>query len=228
MIALAPNPRRARLVELAGPAGVGKTTLSQALGRRYSAAPGSIWGLPVLPLLGNGVQLVPTFLGLWLHSRSLLWDETRHMVRLRTLDRELERGYSDRGILLFDEGPVFALAWLRGFGHPSMRAEISAGWWRATLEQWAKAVDAVIVLDAPDTLLAHRVRTRPIWHEVQAASDQEISAWMQRFRAALEWVLAGLTANGGPAVVRISTEQDDPERIAQQVLSALHQVSDGN
>jgi hypothetical protein len=49
---------------------------------------------------------------------------------------------------------------------------------------------------------------------------------MQRFRAALDWVLAGLSANGGPAVVRISTEQDDPERIAEKVLSVLQQVSD--
>jgi hypothetical protein len=149
------------------------------------------------------------------------------MVRLRTLTAELERTYPKRGILLFDEGPVFALAWLRGFGHPGIR-EASEAWWRATLEQWSHALDAVVVLDAPNAMLAHRVRTRPVWHEVQAASDQEISLWMQRFREALEWVLAGLTVNGGPAVIRISTERDDPDRIADRVLSVLGSAAYGH
>ena len=78
--------RRPPLIELTGPAGAGKGTLSTS----------------------------PTFTGLWLHSRSPLWVETRHMVRLQTLHRALRRPapYSD-GALIFDEGPVFAMAWLR-------------------------------------------------------------------------------------------------------------------
>ena len=78
-------------MELAGPAGVGKSTLARTLMGRLDGTHGTIWGLPVLPLLVNGLQLIPTFGRLWLHSGSPLWDETRHMVRLRTLRSALER-----------------------------------------------------------------------------------------------------------------------------------------
>jgi broad-specificity NMP kinase len=226
MIAHSHERRLPRLVELAGPAGVGKSTVSRALRRRFTAAPGTIWGLPVLPLLGNGMELVPTLAGLWLHSRSLLWDESRHMVRLRTLHRGLSRGdFSNREVLIFDEGPVFALAWLRGFGHETMRSAASDAWWEATLSQWARTVSVIVVLDAPDFVLASRIRARPEWHEVKQASDPEISVWMARFRSALSWVLVGLAVEGGPLVVRIPTDQDQPERIAERVVTALDRVA---
>lgn len=217
------------LVELAGPAGVGKSTLSQALSKRCKAVPGTIWGLPVLPLLGNGVRLLPTLFGFWLRSGSLLWHESRHMVRLRTLHRALRRGELSRGRpVIFDEGPVFALVWLRGFGHATMQSTGAEGWWRSTLRDWAGAVDAVVVLEAPDTLLAHRIRTRPELHEVKQASDAEIVVWMARFRSALDWVLNQLAAEGGPAVVRITTDQESPERIAELVTAALDRVHHDN
>lgn len=223
------RPRRPRLVELAGPAGAGKSSVCTALRRRYSAAPRTIWGQPVLPLLGNGAQLVPTLAGFWLHSRSLLWDESRHMVRLSTLHRGLEHARESAGdVIVFDEGPIFALAWLRGFGHVSLRSDIADSWWRATLRQWARTVDVVVVLDAPDPLLAQRIRNRPEWHEVKHASDSEISAWMARFRIALDWVLAGLAQEGGPAVIRVPTALDDPERLAGQVMKAVRRVSSDN
>lgn len=216
------DKRRSRLVEIAGPAGAGKSTLVRVLRRRYTAAQGTIWGLPVLPLLGNGVQLVPTLLPFWLRSGSVLWDESRHMVRLRTLQRDLARARDHSGsAIIFDEGPVFALAWLRGFGHDSMRSPVADAWWQVTLQQWAAIVDTVVVVDAADTIVAHRIRTRPELHEIKGASDQHISGWIGRFRTALNWVLAGLTVNGGPAVHRIRTDDGTPERLAESVIEAL-------
>jgi broad-specificity NMP kinase len=147
------------------------------------------------------------------------------MVRLRTLQRDLLREQSATTQVVFDEGPIFALAWLRGFGHESMRSDVSDAWWRVTLSEWARTVDIIVVLDAPDSVLARRIRARAMWHEVKQASDREISAWMARFRAALNWVLAGLAVEGGPAVIRITTDQDQPERIAEQVAAALNRVS---
>lgn len=209
-------------VELVGPAGVGKSTLSAALLRHYDAAPATIWGRPVLPLLWNGVRLLPTFAGLCWYARSPLWDESRHMVRLRTLHHALRQGNRARNeAMVFDEGPIFALAWLRGFGHETMRSGRSERWWHTTLAEWAQLIDAIVVLDAPDSTLATRIRTRPQLHEVKEFSDPAISAWMARFRAALGWVLAGLAVRGGPVILRLATDQIPPERAAQRVLQEL-------
>lgn len=209
-------------VELVGPAGAGKSTLCGTLTERLAAPTGMIWGLPVLPLLGNGLQLVPAFGPMWFQSGSLLWSETRHMVRLRTLERAIERSKpGGPNVLIFDEGPVFAMAWLRGFGHETMRAQSTEDWWRATLQVWASLIDVVVVLDAPDLILAQRIRARARAHEVKTYPDDEIARWMGRFRAALEWVLAELGRHGGPRVVRLSSEDKAAECIADTLVEEL-------
>jgi broad-specificity NMP kinase len=218
-----------RLVELAGPAGVGKSTLVQVLQDRCTARLATIWGQPMLPLIGNGLQLLPTLFGFWRQSHSLLWDESRHLVRLQTLQKALKDGPPPSApIILFDEGPVFALAWLRGFGHESMRSDTAEDWWRTTLQEWSQTIDAVVVLDASDGVLARRIRTRPNWHEVKELSDPEIATWMARFRVALNWVLAGLAATGRVVIVRVSIDREHPDRIAEHVLAALQSASHDN
>ena len=92
------------LVELVGPAGVGKTTLSRALVGRGGVATAAIWGLPAAALIGNGVRLLPSLLENCRRSGSLLWDESRHMVRLATLQRALtEAKPAAPQVMLFDE-----------------------------------------------------------------------------------------------------------------------------
>jgi hypothetical protein len=210
------------LVELAGPAGVGKSTLLRVLsGRGMSHA--TIWGLPVSALLGTGVQLLPTLLG------SLLWDESRHLVRLKTLHHAIRRGelLSER-VVVFDEGPVFALAWLRGFGHPLLRGQASEAWWRTALRDWGEVIDTVVVLDASDELLAGRIRSRPEAHEVKQLPDREIALWMARFREALDWVLAGMVEHGGPTVLRLSTDGQPAEQLAGRILESLKRGAHDN
>ena len=213
---------RPLLIEFAGPAGAGKSTLTSSLLPRLNGVSGSIWGRPVLDLLGNGVQLMPTFGPLWFHSRSPLWRETRHIVRLQTLYRALQTpSPSSPEIVIFDEGPVFSMAWLRGFGHETMRQPPAAEWWRIAVRDWASVIDMVVVLDAPDRLLAERIRTRAHDHEVKEYPDLEIERWMARFRAALDWVLEEMSRHGGPQVVRLSSEDHESRRIAEKLIEEL-------
>jgi hypothetical protein len=210
--------RSPMIVELAGPAGAGKSTVGQMAVQ--AGASGTIWGLPKTTLLKNGIRLLPYFIPLWQSARSHLWDETTHMMRLRALQELLERERDGKPVI-FDEGPVFALARLRGFGHPVMRSLAADPWWQSTISCWAELIDVVVVLDAPDTLLAERIRARAIDHEVKLASDPEISVWMARFREALDWVLGELTKENGPVVVRLETAALPPQELAQQVLETL-------
>ncbi len=180
-----------------------------------------IWGLPPRSLLSNGMRLVPSFTPLWLEARRPLFDETRHMVRLRTLREALLRGGLQGPPIVFDEGPVFALAWLRGFGHSVMRGVAAELWWRTAFEDWARLVDLVVVLDAPDEVLTRRIRGRPEDHEVKHASDPEIARWMARFRQSLDWVLEHLRREAGVAVLRLDTSTETPEQLADRTLAAL-------
>jgi hypothetical protein len=182
----------------------------------------------VLPRLFHATWLIPTFTGLWLHSRSPLWLETMHMVRLRTLHRALRRPASpSRTVLIFDEGPIFVLAWLRGFGHEALSQQPSAEWWETTLREWASVIGAVVVLDAPDPLLAARIRARPHPHEVKELPDPEIARWMARFRQALEWVLTEMARHGGPKVIRLSSQDEPADRIAENVAQQLRGIQYG-
>jgi hypothetical protein len=88
-------------------------------------------------------------------------------------------------------------------------------------------MDAVIVLDAPDQLLAARIRARPRSHEVKEFPDFEIAMWMARFRRALEWVLAGMASHGGPTVVRLSSQDQPADYIAERVVKELSGMPHG-
>jgi predicted ATPase len=211
--------RSPRLLEIAGPAGAGKSALRQALATAGQTSQATIWGLQVSALLRNGVELIPSFIPLWWQAKTHLWDETRHMVRLRTLQQALRATRPERDTV-FDEGPVFALAWLRGFGHPVMRSQLAEQWWRVAFREWGALMDTVLVLDAPNEVLAHRIRSRPEDHEVKHFSDAEIAAWMERFRMALGWVLSGLAIEG-TSVIRLDSSAARPERLAQRARSVL-------
>lgn len=144
------------------------------------------------------------------------------MVRLRTLNRAFrQNGAGTDRLVLLDEGPIFALVWLRGFGHETMRSRSSQRWWRRALREWAAVIDAVVVLDASDSVLARRIQARSEAHEVKEFSDEEISDWMARFRAAQDWVLAGLAAHGGPVILRLATDQEPANRIAERLAKMM-------
>jgi hypothetical protein len=113
------------------------------------------------------------------------------------------------------------MAWLRGFGHETMRAAPVDHWWHLTTQGWASLIDVVVVLDAPDTVLAQRIRARAHDHEVKEFPDYEIALWMARFRCALEWVLSEMTRHGGPRVIRLSSEDQASERIAERITQEL-------
>ncbi len=87
--------------------------------------------------------------------------------------------------------------------------------------RWAGRLDAVVWLDAPDEVLARRIRGREKPHRMKACSDEEISAFLARYREAYEGVLSELRAASGLKVIRVSTDAGTPEQIAEEVLSGI-------
>jgi hypothetical protein len=63
---------------------------------------------------------------------------------------------------------------------------------------------------------------------VKEALDPEISLWMARFRTALNWVLAQMAANGRLVILRVTTDQESPDGLAEKVAAAIRLGSHGH
>lgn len=206
------------VAEIVGPAGAGKSTLAAALGRRGEGVRAGlgVWRLPARLLLSSALRSLPQLLGMYRGGRPPGFQEAALVVRLNALGRLVGREAARRHrFLLLDEGTVFALAKLDAFGRAGGRP-------RGLVERWAGVLDAVVWLDAPDEVLARRIRGRAKPHRMKARTDEEIKAFLARYRESYERVVAELGAGGRLKVIRVSTaDGETPERTAERVLSRI-------
>jgi energy-coupling factor transporter ATP-binding protein EcfA2 len=213
---------RPRLVELVGPAGAGKSTLAAAL---PAAEPGlstgpSVWGLPRLDLFRAALSLVPVASAAVLSGHPFRFAEFVQMSRLVALRRVLSR--ATRGgetVIVLDEGPVFALAWLEVF-YAANGARCRNDWRRRARADWAGRLAGVVRLDAEDPALARRIRTRAKPHMVKDLPDTGISDFTARFRVAYDRVIADMATAGLPVRTLPSTDGavvDDTVRLRDAI-----------
>jgi len=216
------------IMELVGPAGAGKTTLSRTLRDRTPAIQiGSeielqkIRYAPVF--LYNFISLLPIFLRQLRYSQSFTWDEIKYLVYLKGWSKVLmrEAGAGDMVILL-DHGPVFKLATLHEFGPQKLMADGSEKWWNKVFSQWASTLDIVIWLDAPDSVLEKRINSREQRHLVKGKTGTEVVHFLARYRASYEETLAKLKLNGGPRLLQFDTSRTSIDQVADEILSAMN------
>ena len=217
------------VAEIVGPAGAGKSTLTKVLRERDdSLRTGlSVWGLPPTLLCLNAVLSLPRFVGLYRSRGRIRRDEVKLIVRLSALHQLLGRESSKNyRTLLLDEGTIFALVKLLAFsdnGNGNGRSNHLDAWTQSLLNRWARRLDAVIWLDAPDEVLAERIRSRGKAHRVKDKTDAEIFAFLARYRDSYERVISELTARHGLKVIRFSTEHYSLEEMADQILAGMQE-----
>ncbi len=221
------------VAEIVGPAGAGKSTLTQVLRQRDGTMRTglSVWGLPPALLCLNAVLSLPRFIGLYRSRGRIRRHEVKLIVRLSALHQLLGRESSKNyRTLLLDEGTIFALVKLLAFsdsgksnGNGNGRSNHLDAWTQSLLNRWARRLDAVIWLDAPDEVLAERIRSRSKAHRVKDKTDQEIYDFLARYRDSYERVISELTARHGLKVIRFSTEHYSLEEMADQILAGMQE-----
>lgn len=224
--------KRPFVVEILGPAGAGKTAVSAVLNSRGAGIKAGItvWGLPLYSLMLSGFTSLPDLIRLGFDRWRVNTEELKQVVRLTALHRLLMQDVNGDPVrwytaLFLDEGIIFELA--------KPRADIGIGltngglkrWEQNMLDRWSGTLDAVIWLDAPDTVLVERIRTRAKHHRMKNEPDHEIFDFLKRYRAAFEFVISELMRRGNIQVARIRTEDLDAETLADEILEITDTVN---
>jgi deoxyadenosine/deoxycytidine kinase len=215
-----------RILELAGPAGAGKSTIARALcqqSNQFSIGQEIAFrNLKQLPILVDSSPLwMSTFFALVPNFREWTWDEIKFLVYLRKWDRVLEQQASSQaGTVLLDHGPIFKMATLHAFGPAWLRTEHAADWWQALFQKWASCLDLIVWLDAPDAFLETRINARNQKHQVKGKTGQEVTNFMSEYRSSYSFIMTGLAAANGPAVLWFDTSRDSLNEIVTNILAA--------
>lgn len=221
-VPVADAPRAAArplVIELAGLAGAGKSSLARALAQ---LDPG-VRARPLLPLrsyLRSVPGLIPTFVALHWPLRHVLTKEIKRVLHVRALHRFAQRA-TGGGVLVFEEGPVYFLARTLVFGGARIRTPAFERWWRGAVADWAGLLDAVVWLEAPDEVLAARIHSRNQAHPLRGADGRAVDEFLNAYREAFRRVLSDLANAGGPRFWTLTTDRGSAEETAQELLARL-------
>lgn len=215
-------------IELIGPAGAGKTTLIRALvesGEGISVAPKPSLRSPEdLPyFLRNVAALWPLLSTRPRGDRRLTKREMWWMLYLNEWHAVLpSRVSSPNATYLLDHGPIYMLTSLQEFGPALTRSEAFQRFWLDARLRWSSFLDMVIWLDAPNEVLAARIKAREKAHLVKGEPETAIHSFLDRYRAAFQRVVSDASAPADKfRVLELSTRDEAPDRLRDRVLAAL-------
>lgn len=214
------------IMELVGPAGAGKTTLSRALSQRDdNIVLGPDIELRKVSHLPVFIRSLPSSLPLFFDQhkfdRQPTWTELKDIAYLEGWAQVLKRMPSRNGkIVMLDQGPVFRMATLYEFGPAFLKSEDSKTWWHHIYKRWASTLDILVLLDTSDAILMERINTRTKRHGIKGKSELETHQYLMQYRNSFKEVLTQLSLRNGPTILEFDTSKISIEQIVGEVLAA--------
>jgi len=218
-----------RIVEVVGPAGAGKSTLSRVLSQRDERIlvcdPPFVWSVLNFPFFTwHILQLAPMLIRLSRnHGRKITRREIAWMATLNGWPQVLRRKASNKEKVIFlDQGPVFLLTLLYNFGPKSLQSSLAEKWWTAMYKQWAATLDMIIWVDTSDEILIDRIRSREQSHIMKDENTPQVVEFLAGYRAAYDQTIAKLTGQTNHLkLIRLDTGRDTVDGIVQRILQQL-------
>ena len=211
------------IVEIVGAGGCREKHHHEGLGRALPAVQGDFrlrTGRFVPAFVGRAILSLPR--RLLRGGTKLPWEVLKMMVYLENLHRILsEHASRDGGVILLDQGPVYALTYLREFGFEGIQDPGLNLWWKWMLDCWSSTLDVIVWVDAQDRVLLQRILQRKKAHRVKGQSAPEVFAFLAHYRAAYEEVIHELAPQGAPGVWRFATDEQPVEQIVQEIMDVL-------
>jgi len=213
---------RVARVEIAGPAGSGKSTLTAALASRYRVRFGVRPCDPAcLPLAVSRLHLLPwhRLLADALRGR-LTREPLKSVVYLESWLRDVlrERNGPD-AIVVYDHGPFYRLATLEALASPF--SPRFCRWWDSMRRVWSTTLTTVVWLDAPNAVLLERIRGRRNGHPCEAMSAAEAGVWLDRYRLYFESALAVVRRDRPGSECRFDTSATSPDQMVSVLADRL-------
>lgn len=210
------------VVELAGPAGAGKTTLARALQAADPLA--TTVGVQVGSVgIGAGIaSSAPHLLAARMSARGRWWtrEELRALAYLAAWRRAVQRGHVADGLLVLDHGPVFRLARLLAFGPPMVSARPFHERWVGLAQDWGGLLDLVAWIDASDDVLLRRVARRAQGHRIRGMDQESATAFLARYRASYRTTL-DVVCGAGARLVELDSSSGPPEHLVAAIRRAV-------
>jgi thymidylate kinase len=214
-----------RKIEILGVAGAGKSTLATLLersagvematfihARRPSHLVQIVRGIPrLLPIAVGGLTRPPR----------MSWSEFKLLVYVTRWRRVLRRRMPPGAVLVFDQGPLYALVRLTAEGKPFTTRQAFERWREEMLGSWARELTALIFLDAPDAVLWDRINERPQGHKAKGEEAKAGLRFIARYRRSFEDLLRRVEALAGPEVLRFDTSSMTAAQITEKIEPLL-------
>ena len=216
---------RKLVIELVGPAGAGKTTLLRALGASDESIRAGVRvdrrrDLPLV--LRHSPEAGGVLLAALGRDVRAGWSAAVHLLRLNVLLSIASR--PDHGAtraVILDEGPTFILTRLAAFPDRQIAEAAFESAWERGLRRTSEVLDAIVWLDAPDTVLAQRIREREKAHRIKRASDSELRHFLDHYRATYSHVVDRIAAAGPTRVLRFDTSRRSTDRLLRQLTRVI-------
>lgn len=221
------------IIEIIGPAGAGKTTLRNAIIRKMPQIQNEplppVWNASYYPFfIKNIIQIAPLIiLSPKNNSRNLTRRELAWMAILNGWFQLLKKSQrKNSGIIILDQGPIFLMTILKGFGPEFINQTYLYSWWKKIFQQWSQTLDLVIWLDAADETLIERIDDRESDHIIKGKTGLEVNIFFKKFRSIFENIMEiMLSKNAKIGLIKIDTAQNSIDQVIEKVVSELNLIA---